>query len=167
MLLSGAQIVNLLDFHRAKSRPGGGRKASSSVMTGGWRCIAESIVPLVLQVRGDPGRPEGMVPFLVLTGAAHPTLEAGPVSPICCYYPNSGRWAERRLKWSCLLRGLAVALVGYWQDLSIWHTVVGRGDCRAGDAGSAQDCRILVQGAERALPAKPIDLERYGGRKNN
>jgi len=50
-------------LRREKSRPGAGRKASSSAATRGWRCAARfSQLAAVLQVRGDARGPEGVVP---------------------------------------------------------------------------------------------------------
>ena len=67
--------------------------------------------------------------------------------------------AARTLERVLFLGGVAVALVGYWPDLTIW-LVVG---LKAGAVivglvtqGVLKLAEYLVRGAERALPGKPV-----------
>jgi|SRR5579863_8854965 hypothetical protein len=67
--------------------------------------------------------------------------------------------AARTIERVLFLGGVAVALVGYWPDLTIW-LVVG---LKAGAVivglvtqGVLKLAEYLVRGAERALPGKPV-----------
>jgi hypothetical protein len=81
--------------------------------------------------------------------------------------------AARTLERVLFLGGLAVALVGYWPELTIWLVVglkVGAVLVGLVTQGTLKAAEYLTRGAERVLPlragqGKPIDLERYAGRK--